>query len=118
MVDPFVHVTHSTWNRITRRKEAGNPGTDVAARTRPAIVPTDSLSKEIVGARDVAPKLFLPGCPLYLGKSTSEQRCNIRRHHKAGERDPTQPISRDEASEVGETPNDRVLRERLQFPTL
>jgi hypothetical protein len=37
---------------------------------------------------------------------------NIRRHHEAGERDPTQPISRDVVSEVRETPNERVFRER------
>jgi hypothetical protein len=37
---------------------------------------------------------------------------NIRRHHEAGERDPAQPVSRDEVSEVGETPEERVLRER------
>jgi hypothetical protein len=37
---------------------------------------------------------------------------NIRRHHKAGERDPEQPVSRDEVSEIGETPEERVFRER------
>jgi hypothetical protein len=31
---------------------------------------------------------------------------NIRRHHEAGERDPAQPVSRDEISEVGETPDE------------
>jgi hypothetical protein len=40
------------------------------------------------------------------------RRWNIRRHHKAGEWDPSQPISRDEISEVGETPDKRVFRER------
>jgi hypothetical protein len=40
-------------------------------------------------------------------------RCrNIRRHHEAGERDPAQPVSRDEVSEVGETPEEWVSRER------
>jgi hypothetical protein len=39
-------------------------------------------------------------------------RQNIRRHHKARERDPVQPISWDEVSEVGEIPDDRVHRER------
>jgi hypothetical protein len=29
---------------------------------------------------------------------------NIRRHHEVGERDPEQPVSRDEVSEIGETP--------------
>jgi hypothetical protein len=37
---------------------------------------------------------------------------NIRRHHEAGERDLPQLVSRDEVSEVGETPNERVFRER------
>jgi hypothetical protein len=36
----------------------------------------------------------------------------MRRHHEAEERDPAQPISRDEALEVGETPDERVHRER------
>jgi hypothetical protein len=40
------------------------------------------------------------------------RRRNIRRHHEAGERDPAQPVSRDEVSEVGETPDERVFRER------
>jgi hypothetical protein len=35
----------------------------------------------------------------------------VRRHHEAGEQDPTQPVSWNEASEVGETPNKRVHRE-------
>jgi hypothetical protein len=39
-------------------------------------------------------------------------RWNIQRHHEAGERDPAQPVSRDEISEVGETPDERVFRER------
>ena len=37
---------------------------------------------------------------------------NVRRHHAAGERDPEQPVSRDEVSEIGETPEERVFRER------
>jgi hypothetical protein len=37
---------------------------------------------------------------------------NVRRHHEAGEQDPAQPVSRDEISEVGETPDERVFRER------
>jgi hypothetical protein len=40
------------------------------------------------------------------------RRRNIRRHHEGGERDPAQPVSRDEVSEVGETPDERVFRER------
>jgi hypothetical protein len=39
------------------------------------------------------------------------RRRNIWRHHEAGERDPEQPVSRDEVSEIGETPEERVFRE-------
>jgi hypothetical protein len=39
------------------------------------------------------------------------RRRNIRRHHEAGERDPEQPVSRDEVSEIGETLEERVFRE-------
>jgi hypothetical protein len=39
------------------------------------------------------------------------RRRNVRQHHEAGERDPEQPVSRDEVSEVGETPEERVFRE-------
>jgi hypothetical protein len=39
------------------------------------------------------------------------RRRNIQRHHQAGERDPEQPVSRDEVSEMGETPEERVFRE-------
>jgi hypothetical protein len=40
------------------------------------------------------------------------RRQNIRRHHEAGERDPAQLVSRDEVSEMGETLEERVFRER------
>jgi hypothetical protein len=40
------------------------------------------------------------------------RRRNIQRHHEAGERDLAQPVSRDKVSEVGETPEKWVLRER------
>jgi hypothetical protein len=40
-------------------------------------------------------------------------RCqNVRRHHEAGERDLAQPVSQDEVSEVGDTSDERVYRER------
>jgi hypothetical protein len=39
------------------------------------------------------------------------RRRNVRRHHAARERDPEQPVSRDEVSEIGETPEERVFRE-------
>jgi hypothetical protein len=43
------------------------------------------------------------------------RRRNIRRHHEARERDPSQPVSRDEVLEVGETPDEQVFRERRNF---
>jgi hypothetical protein len=39
------------------------------------------------------------------------RRRNIQRHHEAEERDPEQPVSRDEVSEIGETLEERVFRE-------
>jgi hypothetical protein len=51
--------------------------------------------------------------PLHRESRRRRNRCrNIRRHHEAGEQDPAQPVSRDEVSEVGETPEEWVLRER------
>jgi hypothetical protein len=40
------------------------------------------------------------------------RRRNVRRHHKAGEQDLAQPVSRDKASKMGETPNERAHQER------
>jgi hypothetical protein len=40
------------------------------------------------------------------------RRQNIQRHHEARERDPVQPVLRDEVSEIGETPEEWVFRER------
>jgi hypothetical protein len=40
------------------------------------------------------------------------RRRNVRRHHKAGERDLAQPVSWDEGSEMGESPDERAHRER------
>jgi hypothetical protein len=37
---------------------------------------------------------------------------NVRQHHEAGEQDLAQPVSQDKASEVGETLDERVHRER------
>jgi hypothetical protein len=36
----------------------------------------------------------------------------VRRHHEAGEWESAQPVSRDEASKVGETPDEQVHGER------
>jgi hypothetical protein len=52
------------------------------------------------------------GPPQRESRRRRNQRRNIRRHHEAGERDPAQPILRDEVSEIGETSEERVFRER------
>jgi hypothetical protein len=43
------------------------------------------------------------------------RRRNVRRHHQAGERDPAQPVSRDEISEVGETPRRTSLQRKEEL---
>jgi hypothetical protein len=53
----------------------------------------------------------VPVTPGVLHRRRNRRR-NIRRHHEAGERDPAQPVSWDEVSEVGETPDERVYQER------
>jgi hypothetical protein len=40
------------------------------------------------------------------------RRRNVRPHHEASEWNPAQPVSWDEASEIGETPDERAHRER------
>jgi hypothetical protein len=47
------------------------------------------------------------GEPLQRESRRRRNQCrNIRRHHEAREHDLTQPVSRDEVSEVGETPDE------------
>jgi hypothetical protein len=50
--------------------------------------------------------------PEHEARRRRNRRRNMRRHHEAREHDLAQPVSRDEASEVGETPDKRVHRER------
>jgi hypothetical protein len=118
------------WTWITRKKEANE------ANDRQATLSVPPSSKEgrkkiVATATPFYPDvLFIGGRvesnpisddePTTPGEETlhresrlqRNRRQNIRRHHEAGERDPAQPISRDEVPEVGETPEERVLRER------
>jgi hypothetical protein len=122
------------WTQITEKKEANilSQGT----RTRGAIFPTPSTSKEdgkkstIASAPFYSDVLFIEGrlesAPISDDEPTMQgeeppqrearrrrnRRRNIRRHHEARERDPAQPVSCDEALEVGETPGERVHRDR------
>jgi hypothetical protein len=50
--------------------------------------------------------------PQHDARRWRNRRWNVRRHHEAREQDPTQPVPREEASEMGETPHERAHRER------
>jgi hypothetical protein len=122
------------WTQITKKKEANVP----RRRTRPrrVIFSAPSPAKEggkkhaITTASFYPDILFIGGrlesSPISDDESTVQgeeppqcearrrrnRRQNVRRHHEARERDPMQPMSQDEVSEVGETPDERVYRER------
>jgi hypothetical protein len=118
------------WTRITRRKEANEVKGRQAALSVPS--PSKENRKKIVAtaAPSYPDVLFIGGRvesnpisddeptapgeePLHReSRRRRKRRRNIRRHHEAGEQDPAQPVSRDEVSEVGETLEERVLRER------
>jgi hypothetical protein len=127
---PLSTSSTEKWTRVTRKKEANK----IKAR-QAAIQISPSLKenrKKLVAALvpfylDV---LFIgrrvestpvsddeptaPGEePLQRESCRRRNRCQIiRRHHEAGEQDPAQPVSRDEILEMGETPEERVFRER------
>jgi hypothetical protein len=128
--NPTVHLLYKKWTRITRKKEANM----VKARQAALLVPPPSKEnrkKLIATTVPLYPNvLFIGGrvesTPISDNEPTTpgeeplqresrrrrNQRRNIRRHHEAGERDPAQPVSRDEISEVGETLEEWVSRER------
>jgi hypothetical protein len=114
------------WTQITRKKET--KGKQVVLSVPP---PSKENGKKV--AMTAAP--FYPNV-LFIGRAESptvsddeptapgeespqresrrrrNRRRNVRRHHVAGEWDPEQPVSRDEVSEIGETLEERVFRER------
>jgi hypothetical protein len=114
------------WTQIARKKETGRKQVVLS-------VPPPSKENEKKIATTAAP--FYPDI-LFIGRVESppisddeptapgeeppqresrrwrNRRRNIRRHHEARERDPEQPVSRDEVSEIGETLEERVFRER------
>jgi hypothetical protein len=117
------------WTQIARKKETNKTGRKQVVLSVPP--PSKENGKKI--ATTAAP--FYPNV-LFIGRVESppvsddeptapeeeppqwesrrrrNRRRNIRRHHEAGERDPEQPVSRDEVSEIGETPEERVFKER------
>jgi hypothetical protein len=122
------------WTRITRKKEINVLSQGM--RRRRAIFPIPSPSKEDGKKSTIAPAPFYPDVLFIEGRLESapvsddeptmqreeppqreaqrrrNRRQNVRQHHEVGERDLTQSVSRDEASEMGETPDKRVHRER------
>jgi hypothetical protein len=116
------------WTQIARKKETNKTGRKQVVLSVP--LPSKENRKKIVTI--AAP--FYPDV-LFIGRVESppvsddeptapgeeppqresrrrrNRRRNIRRHHEAGEQDPAQPVSRDEVSEIGETPEERVFRE-------
>jgi hypothetical protein len=118
------------WTWITRKKEANEAKDRQAALSVPPsskkgrkriVVTTVPFYPDIlfIGGRAESNPISndeptAPGEePLHQeSRRQRNRRRNIRRHHEAGERDPAQPVSRDEVSEVGETLEERVLRER------
>jgi hypothetical protein len=118
------------WTRITGKKETN----EIKARQAALLAPPPSKEnrkKFVVMTTPFYPDiLFIEGrvesSPISDDKPTvpgeeppqrearrwRNQRRNARRHHEARERDPAQPVSRDEILEVGETPDERVFRKK------
>jgi hypothetical protein len=118
------------WTRIARRKETNEAKVLQAALYVPSSSKEDRKKIVAIAAPFYPNVLFIGGRvelnPIFDDEPTApgeehlhresprrrNRRRNIRRHHEARERDPAQPVSRDEVSEVGETPEERALKER------
>jgi hypothetical protein len=118
---PLSTSSTEKWTRITRKKETN----EVKARQAALLVPPPSKENRKKLVTTTVPfypdVLFIGGrvesSPVSDDEPTTpgeeplqreshrrrNRRQNIRRHHEAKERDPAQPVSRDEISEVGET---------------
>jgi hypothetical protein len=126
---PLCTSPTKKWTRITRKKEA-NKAKD--CQTALSVPPSskENRKKLITAVVPFYPDVLFIGRvesplvsddePTTPGKEPPQResrrrrnrRRNIRRHHEAGERDPVQTVSRDEVSEIGETPEEWVFRER------
>jgi hypothetical protein len=127
---PLATSPTEKWTRITRKKEVNEAKYRQAALSVP---PSSKKGRKRIVAITVP---FYPDIVFIRGRAEPNpisddeptapgeeplhresrrrrnRRRNIRQHHEAGERDPAQPVSRDEVSEVGETLEERVLGER------
>ena len=114
------------WTQITRKKEAKDhqaglsvPPSSKENRKKIAAAAAPFYPDVLfIGRVESSPisddKPTAPGeePPQRESRKRRNRRRNIPRHHEAGERDPAQPISRDEVSEIGETLEECVFRER------
>jgi hypothetical protein len=127
---PLSTSSMEKWTQITRRKEANK----IKDRQAAFLVPPPSKENRKKLVTTTVPfypdVLFIGGRvestpisddePTVPGEEPLQReshrrrnrRRNIWRHHEAGERDPAHPVSRDEISEMGETLEERVFRER------
>jgi hypothetical protein len=127
---PLSTSSTEKWTRITRKRETNKVKAHQAALLVPSpskenrkklVTTTVPLYPDVlfIGGR-VESTLVSDDEPTAPGEEPLQReshrrrnrRRNIRRHHEAGERDPAQPMLRDKISEVGETPEERVFRER------
>jgi hypothetical protein len=122
---PLFTSPTKKWTRITRKKEVNKVKDCQTALLVPPSSKENGKKLVTVAAPFYPDVLFIgrvesddeptaPGeePPQRESRRQRNRRRNIRRHHEAGERDPAQPVSRDEISEIGETPEERVFRER------
>jgi hypothetical protein len=123
--------------RIARRRQVDIP--HQGRKAQRAIIPTPPPSKEDEKKHTTAPALFFPDIlfiyqilesspisddePTVLGEEPHQcdvrqwrnRRRNVRRHHEAGEQDPAQPISRDEAFEMGKPLTKECIENNTTF---
>jgi hypothetical protein len=121
---PLSTSSTERWTWITRKREAN----EIKARQAALLAPPSSKEnrkKLVITATPFFPDvLFIGGRvesspisddePTVPGEEPPQREArrrrnrhrNARRHHEARERDPAQPVSRDEISEVGETPDE------------
>jgi hypothetical protein len=120
---PLSTSSTKEWTQVARKKETGRKqvvlsvpppskenGKKIATTAAPFY--PDVLFIERVESPPVSDnEPTTPGeePPQRESRRWRNRRRNIRRHHEAGERDPEQPVSRDEVSKIGETPEERVF---------
>jgi hypothetical protein len=115
------------WSRITRKKRNKDPSSrpsgasalkgeqKEACRHDNSVLPRRPLYRgraELSPISDDEPTVPREEPPQREARRRRNRHRNAQRHHEAGERDPAQPMTRDKISKVGETPDERVFRER------